>query len=117
MRSKKGGILNQVVVQIILIGLVFAIFFMAVSSKINSRGVSQQILEKQMALLIDSAVPGMNFSISRDNLYGVVQKVEIKEGKILIAVSGLISLKGYPYFTKYSVSVVEELDKFVVVVE
>ncbi len=117
MRDKRGGILNQVVVQIILIGLIFAIFFMAVSSKINSRGVSQQVLEKQMALLIDSAVPGMNFTISRDNYYGIVQKVEIKEGRIFIAVSGLSSLKGYPYFTKYSVSAIEEIDKFVVIVE
>ncbi len=108
--------MNQVLVQIILIGLIFAIFFMAISDKINSRGVRQQVLEKQMALLIDSAVPGMNFTVSRDNLYGIVQKVEVKNGRVFFAVSGLVSLKGYPYFTKYSVSVVEDLDKFVVII-
>jgi hypothetical protein len=34
-------------------------------------------LEKQLALLIDSAVPGMSFEIYKTfNLQGVVQKIE-----------------------------------------
>ena len=89
-------------------------FLFATAGKINARGVKQQVLEKQMALLIDSAVPGMSFEIAKNNVNGIVQKVEVKEGKIFIMVGGLGSFKGYPYFSRYSVSVREEESKFVV---
>ncbi len=114
MRSKRGGIMNQMIVQIILVGLILAIFVFATSGKINARGVRQQVLEKQTALLIDSAVPGMDFEIARQNLNGVVQSMELKEGKVFVGVDGLGSVNGYPYFTKYSVQVFEREDKFVV---
>lgn len=113
-KNKRGGLLNQVIVHIVLVGLIFSLFLFATAGKINSRGVKQQVLEKQLALLVDSAVPGMSFEIERNNINGVVQKIEIKEGKIFIMVGGLGSFKGYPYFSKYSVSVREEENKFIV---
>jgi len=114
MNSKRGETLNKVVVEIILIALVFALFFMANAEKIKARGVKQQILEKQTALLIDSAVPGMSFEISKTNKNGYVGSVELKGGKVFITVNGLGPYKGYPYFTPYEVFVEEESSKFVV---
>jgi len=113
---KRGAILKMVIIHILLVGFVFAVFLFATADKINARGVRQQVLEKQVALLIDSAVPGMEFAISKVNLNGVVHKVEIKGGAVLISVEGLSSIKGYPYFTPYDVGVREEEDKFVVMV-
>jgi len=109
--------MHTVIIHIILIGIIFALFFMATAGKINGRGVLQQVLEKQTALLIDSAVPGMSFEVRKMNQNGIVQKVSLKDGKIWIVVEGLNSLKGYPYFSRYDIEVVEELDKFVVFVK
>jgi len=104
----------QVVIHIILIALIFAVFFMAIAGKVNGRDVKQQVLEKQVALLIDSAEAGMSFEIRKINIDGFVSDVRIKENRVFVVVDGLASVKGYPYFSKYSVSVGEEEDKFVV---
>ena len=112
--GKKGAILNQAVVHIVLIALIFAIFLMATGDKINARGVKQQVLEKQIALLIDVAVPGMSFEVMKGNLNGRVNKLEVKEGKVFVAIEGLGSFGGYPYFSRYDVSVSEDDAKFVV---
>ena len=114
LRNKRGGLLHQVIVHIVLVGLIFALFLFATAGKINARGVRQQVLEKQTALLIDAAIPGMSFGIEKKNVNGAVQKVEIKEGKVFVMVEGLGFFKGYPYFSKYDVSVREEENKFVV---
>lgn len=115
--KKRAEIMHEVIIHIILAGLIFAIFFMATSEKINARGVRQQVLEKQTALLIDSAVPGMSFEISKNNLNGIVRKVELKEGKIYVEIEGLTSFKGYPYFTKYSPHIEETPTKFIIKIE
>ncbi len=115
--NKQGGILNQIIIQLILVGIVFAIFLLATAGKVNARGVRQQVLEKEIALLIDSAVPGMSFEIRKNNPNGVIQALELRDGKVFVGVAGLGSFKGYPYFSRYSVSVAEEENKFVVVVE
>ena len=112
--NKRGGILNQVIIHILLVGLIFAIFFMATAGKVNARGVKQQVLEREVALLIDAGVPGMSFGIRKINLNGAVSKVELREGRVFVSVAGLAGFEGYPYFSRYSVSVVEEEDKFLV---
>jgi hypothetical protein len=112
--SKKGDLMHEVIIQVIFVGLVFAIFFYATADKVNAREVKQQVLEKQTALLIDSAISGMSFEIFKNNINGVVNKIEIKNGRVYIAVSGMASINGYPYFSKYSVSVEEIADKFIV---
>jgi len=117
MENKRGSMLNQTIVHIILVGIIFAIFFMAVAGQVNGRGVKQQVLEKQLALLIDSAEPGMSFGISKINVNGLVSSVEISQGRVFISVEGFSSLDGYPYFSKYGVSVRDEGDKFVVSVD
>jgi len=114
MINKRRGLLHQTIVHLVLVGLILAFFLLATAGKINARGVRQQVLEKQTALLIGSAVSGMSFEIEKNNINGLVQKVEIKEGKVFIMVEGLGSFKGYPYFSRYSVSVREEENKFVV---
>ena len=113
-RGKRGSILNEVIIHVILIALVTAIFLFAVSDRVNGRDVRQQVLEKQMALLIDSAEAGMNFEISKANVNGFVDSVGVQGDRIYIGVAGFRSVSGYPYFSRYSVEVEEEGDKFVV---
>ena len=111
---KRGEVLNQVLVHIILVGLIFAIFIFATAGRINGRDVKQQVLEKQTALLIDSAEPGMDFIIYKINSNGVIRDVKIDHGRVWIGIDGFDSYVGYPYFSKYSVSVRAEEGKFVV---
>jgi hypothetical protein len=117
MVNKRGGALNTIVVQIILVGIIFALFFLATADKINQRGVKQQVIEKELALLIDSGVPGMTFELNKKNYNGEVTRLEVNDGRIFVTVAGLRSANGYPYFSKYSVTVREEQDKFVVVID
>jgi hypothetical protein len=114
MRNKSGALFNQVLVHLILIGIIFAVFITAVAGNVNARGVRQQVIEKQTALLIDSAIPGMDFEIRKKGVGGFVHSVELKDGRIFVGVDNFGSLRGYPYFSKYSVSVSEEDNKFVV---
>lgn len=116
-KNKRGDIMQLYLIQIILSALFIVLFLMATMQKADSRGVKQQVLEKQIALLIDSATPGMSFGIRKINLNGYVNGVSIKEGRVFVNVEGLVSLKGYSYFTKYAVDVREYDDKFVIMVK
>ena len=111
-RSKRANILNQVVIHIILVGIIFAIFFMGVAGQVNGRDVKQQVLEKQFALLIDSAEPEMSFDVLKMNVNGLVSGVEISRGRVYVTVDGFPSFGGYPYFSRYEVSVEEMEDRF-----
>ncbi|MCR4285126.1 MAG: hypothetical protein NUV97_03740 [archaeon] len=114
MRNKRAAILNQIVIQIILIGLVFSVFIMATAGKVNGRGVRQQIIEKQTAILIESGIPGVSFSIEKLQFNGYIEEVNVKEGKVYVNIDGLPSGKGYPFFSPYPVEVIEEENKFVI---
>ena len=112
-KSKKGtNVMYQVLIHLILIALIFAMFFLASVNKVNSRNVKQQVLEKQTALLIDSAAPGTTISIFKNNKYGRIDDLQVKEGKLYASVDGLAISKGYPYFSKYSVSIDSDKDKW-----
>ena len=71
--NKKASLLNEVIIHIILIALVLAVFLFATAGKIGGRDVKQQVLEKQIALLIDSAEAGMGFEIHKLNMNGLVE--------------------------------------------
>jgi len=112
--NKKASLLNEIIIHIILIALVLAVFLFATAGKIGGRDVKQQVLEKQIALLIDSAEAGMSFEIYKLNMNGLVDNVEIRNGKVFVSVEGFASTKGYPYFSRYSVEVDSDETKFTV---
>jgi len=112
--GSRGSIMNETVIHIILISLVLVVFLFATAERVNGRDVRQQVLEKQFALLIDSAEEGMSFSVAKVNINGLIDSVEVRDGRIFVKVDGFISSRGYPYFSRYDVEVVEEEDKFVV---
>jgi hypothetical protein len=115
--GNRADIMQEIIIHIILIALIFGMFFLASLDKAGSRQVKQQVIEKEIALLIDSSPSGMEFSLNKLNLNGKIDNVEIKEGKVFVSVDGLQSLKGYPFFSKYSVSVENKDTSFVVSVK
>jgi hypothetical protein len=94
--------------------MIFALLFVTTTERAGSRAVKQQVVEKEIALLIDSAEPGMSFEISKINIKGVVDKIEIKDGKVYSYVNGMSLSKGYEYFTKYNIELKETDSSFII---
>ena len=115
--NRRGALLNQIIVQIVLVVLIFSVLLMLTADKINARGVKQEVVEGELALLIDSAIPGMSFSVWRIGINGAISNVQVKNGRIFVSLDGLNALKGHAYFSRYDVSVEETDDKFMVMVK
>ena len=112
MENKKADMIQKVVIQLIIIGLLFGLFFLAVDVKTSSRGVKQQVLEKQLALLVDSSTPDTSIRIFRLNRNGYINNIELKQGRVFVYVDDLDISKGYPYFSQYDVSVESDESNF-----
>ena len=117
MKFKRGNIEKSALIQVILIALVFAFFLIANASRSESRGVRREILENQIALLIESGVPGMSFTINRLNANGIVNDIKLEGGRVFVSVDGLVSLLGRPYFSSYDVEVLSEDDEFIIIIK
>ncbi len=117
MKNKKAQMLQQTLVHLILVGLVAGIFIIAMVSRQDNRGLKQELAEKQTALLIDSAEAGTNITIYKKNNGMTVNNVEIKNGKVMISLEGSTLEKGYPFFSKYKVSVVKEESYFKIIID
>lgn len=115
--NSRASIMHEVIIHLIIIGLIFGLFFMATVSKVNSRAARQQVIEKQLALLIDSAEPGMTFSINKINRFGAISRIEIKDQRIYGDVDGLKSSKGYPIFSRYTLAVSDTGEAFNIIVK
>ncbi|MCK4997336.1 hypothetical protein KAS08_03450 [Candidatus Pacearchaeota archaeon] len=116
MKNKRGDVDKSILVQIILVVLVFTMFLGVTAKKIDGRGVRQDIIESQIAMAIEAGVPGMSFEISKINVNGIINKVNIEGGKIFISIDGLSSFEGHSYFSRYDVKVIDEKGKFLVVI-
>lgn len=114
MIKDKKGVMNSILIQILLVALVFVFLLIAVSERVNSRDVRQQVIEKQLVLLIDSADEGMSFGIRKVNVGGLVDDVQVKDSRIFVKINGFGGGDGYPFFSRHEVWVEEEIDKFVV---
>ncbi len=102
---KKASLLQETIIHLVLIVLIFGLFFFATAGRVGTKDVKQQVLEKQIALLIDSAEEGMSFTVYKVNSQGFISDLKIEEGKVFVFVSDQKVSKGYPYFSKYFVSV------------
>ncbi|MBT3578082.1 hypothetical protein HN499_04720 [archaeon] len=105
-KDKRAELVQQLIIHLVLIGLIFGMFFLATVGRTNSRIVKQQVLEKQIALLIDAAEPGISIDVPTVNRNGVIGNVVLSGGKVFVTVNGLSSTNGYPYFSKYDVDVI-----------
>ena len=97
--------MHQVIVHLIVIAMLFTLFFMATVGRVDSRAVKQQVVEKQIALMIDSAMPGMDLKVYKLNKNGIIGDLAVMEGKVVVSIGGLSLGKGYPYFSKNKISV------------
>ena len=110
--KKKSELLNQAIIHLILIALIFVLFFGSATMNVNSRTVKQQVLEKQLALMIDSAHSGTVIAVNKMNLNGFVDSLEIKGQRIFAGINGLSEGEGYPFFSSRAVKMDEDENKF-----
>jgi hypothetical protein len=103
MENKKAAILHQVIIHIILVAAILGIFLMSSTGRTTSKQVRQQLIEKQLALFVDSAEPGMNFSLYVAGSNGKITGFEMKGGKFFISVNGGTMGSGYPFRSRYEV--------------
>ena len=110
--DKKGINIYEVLLHLILIAFIFGAFIFATVGRAGSKGVKQQVVEKQIALLIDSAESGMTFSVTKFNMNGAISKLWVEEGKVHALIENQKQSNGYPFFSKYDVSFREDENKF-----
>ena len=107
MKNKKAGVLQSTLIHIVLIGLIAAIFLISNGQRIDSRYTKQQIVEKQLALFIDSAIPGMEFTIMKTSGKSHINKLEIIDNRIYATLNSLPSANGYPIFSQHNIEITE----------
>ena len=112
MRTKRASLIHQMIMHLILVGVIFAMFFMFTAGRVNSKDIKQQVLEKQLALLIDSSNSGTVLSVNKINLNGFINDMKIEKGRVFVYVDDFKVSKGYPYFSKYDVYVTKDENKF-----
>jgi hypothetical protein len=112
--NKNGELMQQLLVEIIVVALVFGLFFLALNYKVQADGVKAQVIEKQTALLIEGGERGMSYNIYKSNRNGVIWKMEIINNKIFAYPGKLQYTEGYPFFTRYDVDLEEKEDRFVI---
>ncbi|MGC9309853.1 MAG: hypothetical protein ACP5D2_04130 [Candidatus Nanoarchaeia archaeon] len=119
--EKRGmSLMWEILIHLILIVLIFGLFFFASVGSVGSGQVKRQVLEKQLALMIDSAEHGMVFVVNRVNRNGEIRDIAIKDSEVHVYIEGKPS-EGYPIYTKHDVYVEQEgeglRDKFLIKVE
>lgn len=112
MENKKAMMLREMIVHLILIGLIFIMFFMVTAGRVSKNEVRQQVIEKQIALMIDSAEPGTTISIRKVSTNGLLNSISVDGNAIHVVINDFVSIKGYPYFTKNYVSIREDITRF-----
>ncbi len=112
--GKKGELMYDVILHVILLALVLGLFLMGTVGRAESREVKQEILEKQTALLIDSADSGMSFILSKKNRHGEINGVRVDGRRVYVDVEGLKSINGYRHFSNWDIEVEETKEEFII---
>jgi hypothetical protein len=99
--SKKGNILTENVIFIVLNLIFLTILLLFLFSKMGDVGILEEKTAKQIALIIDSAKPGMEISLSIKDAVEKANK-ENWEGKIVFIEGNIVTVQlkegtGYSY--------------------
>lgn len=77
--DKKGDIeeLQSFIIYIVFVIIIFLVLLAFITNAATGTLAKQQVLAKEIALLVDSAEPGTEFTVNAENL-----TVSFKEGKV-----------------------------------
>lgn len=111
MKNKRGDVLHEAVIFIVLNLIFFGILFMAVSKVSSGTGLHEQVYAKQIALLIDSAKPGTIISINAEEFTKFIEEKEISENEIISFSKNKVNVKlsrkssgyNFEFFSTYKI--------------
>lgn len=100
--KKRGNILVENIIFIVLTLLFFTILSLFVVSKMGSAAVLEEKYAKQIALLIDSAKLGMIISITMEDALEKTEKENFDFSKVVLIQDNIVNVKlregaGYSY--------------------
>jgi hypothetical protein len=115
---KRGSLLQTTIIHIILVALVLSLLLFAILGRGSVSIVKQELLEKQTALLIEVSPVETVLEIKKENTYGIINDIRILQNKIYIDMGSAISKNGYPFFSRYIVSIKndEKQNKFIITI-
>ena len=119
MENKKANmsLMHEIIIHVVMIALIFGLFFIAGIGSVDSRDVKQQVLEKQLALAIESAIPGTIIEIDKKTSRGEINKIDIRNGRIYVMIDDFASVDGYMFFSRHDVFVEDDKNKFYIHIE
>lgn len=102
LKSKKGTILVENLIFIILNIVFLSILILFLFSKMGSAALLEERYSKQIALMIDSAKPGMTIHINMEEAIKKAEKEEWPTDKIFTIQDNVVTIKlrekgGYSY--------------------
>ncbi len=128
-RGKSGKILMENIIFIILNILFLMILILFLARQGQGAALLEQSYAKQIALLIDSAKPGMTFVLNMDKAKEIAEKNGIEFEDIIINAKNIITVKlndkggySYSYFNDVGLSLYpdssnpEDIDSYVFVI-
>lgn len=120
--NKRGQILTENVIFIIL-NLVFLIILMLfVFSKTGNEAFYEEKYSKQIALIIDSAKPGMTTELNMEDVFSKANENGVDANKVVTITGNLVTVKlrdktqqSYSFFNDVSASAYPKDDKTYVI--
>lgn len=108
--NKRGEILIQNVIFIILNVIFLSILVLFLLKQGTGAYLMEQSYSKQIALLIDSALPGTIMTLNMNQAFGIAEKNNFDVNKIISFSGNYVTVKlserggySYHYFTTYNV--------------
>jgi hypothetical protein len=102
--GKRAALLHQILIHIILVAAILGIFLMSSVGRTTSNQVRQQLVEKQLALFIGAAEPGMDFIIYSIGPHGKISDLKLVGGRVYVYINNGKISEGYPYYSRYEVN-------------
>ena len=111
-KSKKANILTENIIFIVLNLLFLTILIIFLFSKMGSAAVLEEKYAKQIALIVDSAKPGMTIHLNMEDAIETAEKEGWDTGNIITLSGNVITVKlrekggySYSFFNDVDVSV------------
>lgn len=110
--SRKGGMeqLQSFVIYVLFVIVVFLVLFRFITNSASGVLVQQQVLAKEIALLVDASEPGTEITIEKGNF-----TVSITKDKVEVSSASLMSVPStYEFLSEKELETKEEQNKIII---
>ncbi len=115
-KNRRGNILTENIIFIILNLVFLSILIAFLVSRMSAAAVLEEMHAKQIALMIDSAEPGMTINLNMENAIKIAKKSGISLSDIVMINDNVVTVKlrekggySYSFFNNVDVSVYPDI--------